>query len=661
MFENFPYTNFHDLNLDWLIQKVKEAYSPDNPPQDVVVSVNGETGEVILYKDAIVRLPDVEEDTWNIHRVADGTSEGIQFKKGNPAQRIDGTHRYNIYDVGNPPPYPVTSVNGQTGAVNINVPVQSVNGQTGIVVLYPNAEIIFPTITGTSWEMERSTANKEFLGVKFTENGPMKRVDDENEYAVYDTGNPPPYPVTSVGTLTGAVAILDTTIVTDQGTQKLKITFPVSSVDGMTGVVKTWANSSAATLKTPAASDADVWGIVREIVSGDIGIRFEYDDQNSAAAAYIYFDDGVNTPTKIKLLTNADIPSGSGVVSINGQTGAVTLYGTDIEMSSSDSTKMSTAIGNKADKVSSPTNGDFAGLDSNGNLTDSGKKATDFKETQTAVTDPSASGTEVDFISGITQDAQGVISPSKKTVRTMTGASAGAAGTTGLVPAPAIGDQDKYLKGDGTWGTVSGGASDMTGATSSVAGAHGLVPAPAAGDDDAFLRGDGTWSDTPTVNSQAIAKLNTTASALENGLAYIVDGDTCTTAVPVGGYAYIKNNTHSLTEGLYKNTSASAFPTSGGTADSTVFTAVSDVLKTFETKFLSKSISGDTDSDGMISTGLSTNNYVPIAFYPSGSSSTTKAYLFSLYSTNWYITFYNGNIGKLANASISGTLLYTSI
>ena len=32
----------------------------------------------------------------------------------------------------------------------------------------------------------------------------------------------------------------------------------------------------------------------------------------------------------------------------------------------------------KADKVSSPTAGNFAGLDANGNLTDSGKKASDF-------------------------------------------------------------------------------------------------------------------------------------------------------------------------------------------------------------------------------------------------------------------------------------------
>ena len=36
---------------------------------------------------------------------------------------------------------------------------------------------------------------------------------------------------------------------------------------------------------------------------------------------------------------------------------------------------------------------------------------------------------------------------------------------------------------------------DMTGATGSTAGAHGLVPAPAAGDQDKVLKGDGTWGD----------------------------------------------------------------------------------------------------------------------------------------------------------------------
>lgn len=37
----------------------------------------------------------------------------------------------------------------------------------------------------------------------------------------------------------------------------------------------------------------------------------------------------------------------------------------------------------------------------------------------------------------------------------MTGASAGAAGAKGLVPAPAAGDQGKFLQGDGTWATIT--------------------------------------------------------------------------------------------------------------------------------------------------------------------------------------------------------------
>ena len=48
---------------------------------------------------------------------------------------------------------------------------------------------------------------------------------------------------------------------------------------------------------------------------------------------------------------------------------------------------------------------------------------------------------------------------------------------------------------------------DMTGATSSIAGTHGLVPAPAAGNQAKFLRGDGTWQ-TPAagIDSNVIAE-----------------------------------------------------------------------------------------------------------------------------------------------------------
>lgn len=41
----------------------------------------------------------------------------------------------------------------------------------------------------------------------------------------------------------------------------------------------------------------------------------------------------------------------------------------------------------------------------------------------------------------------------------------------------------------------TGALGDFTGATASAAGTHGLVPAPGAGDQDCVLRGDGTWED----------------------------------------------------------------------------------------------------------------------------------------------------------------------
>ena len=76
----------------------------------------------------------------------------------------------------------------------------------------------------------------------------------------------------------------------------------------------------------------------------------------------------------------------------------------------------------------------------------------------------------------------------------MTAATASAAGTHGLVPAPAAGKQGQYLRGDGTWATPTNTTySVMTGATADAAGKTGLVPAPGAGKQVSFLRGDGTW------------------------------------------------------------------------------------------------------------------------------------------------------------------------
>ena len=75
------------------------------------------------------------------------------------------------------------------------------------------------------------------------------------------------------------------------------------------------------------------------------------------------------------------------------------------------------------------------------------------KTTQTAKADPTASGTSLTFIDTVTQNANGEITATKKTVKDMTGATASAAGAHGLVPQPAAGSNGKYLRGDGTWQT----------------------------------------------------------------------------------------------------------------------------------------------------------------------------------------------------------------
>lgn len=102
----------------------------------------------------------------------------------------------NFYSPDNPPPYPVTSVNGKTGAVGglysgdnpPPYPVTSVNGKTGDVTI------------------EGGTGN------------------------AYSPDNPPPYPVTSVNGKTGAVTGLYSA---DNAPP-----YPVTSVNGKTGAVE---------------------------------------------------------------------------------------------------------------------------------------------------------------------------------------------------------------------------------------------------------------------------------------------------------------------------------------------------------------------------------------------------------------------------------------
>lgn len=301
MFENFPYTNLHELNLAWLIEEIKKCYSPDNPPESMVISVNGESGIVTLYTDARIAFPDIDATQWNMYRGSDGVITGIEFNKNAPATRINGNFRFAIYDAGNPPPYPVVSVNGATGAIE----------------LYSEAYVEFPDLEGNNWGIQRKlnadTENEIMIGIMLNDDGDLSVIKGEESVPVYTEDNPPPY--------------------------------PVRSVDGMTGNVQTWGYNTASKINIPRPAPGDDWSIGRVIdQGGNLSIKIMYDDNIQKCTAYLVYDDGINTPVPIKLLTLDDIPTSSGVVSFNGQTGAVTADATNLTMGSADSRSIADAI-----------------------------------------------------------------------------------------------------------------------------------------------------------------------------------------------------------------------------------------------------------------------------------------------------------------------------
>ncbi len=75
-------------------------------------------------------------------------------------------------------------------------------------------------------------------------------------------------------------------------------------------------------------------------------------------------------------------------------------------------------------------------------------------------------------------------------------AEAWANGTRGGVPVSS-GDAAYHNNAKYWADAASGAVNDMVGATASADGAHGLVPQPLMGDQDKFLGGDGTWKDVP--------------------------------------------------------------------------------------------------------------------------------------------------------------------
>lgn len=111
-----PYTTMQQLNLDWVLSKLKTLLR--------LVPDDGAVGQILRRtRDGAV---------WSDEQGGGGGGavESVNGKTG--AVVLDAADVGALPDDYTPP---VTSVNGQTGAVTVSVPVQSVNGKTGAVVL----------------------------------------------------------------------------------------------------------------------------------------------------------------------------------------------------------------------------------------------------------------------------------------------------------------------------------------------------------------------------------------------------------------------------------------------------------------------------------------------------------------------------------------------
>ena len=151
---------------------------------------------------------------------------------------------------------PVTSVNGMTGAITVDVPVTSVNGQTGAVTVKANVQADWDATSGdavilnkpdlTTYENKVTSVNGQTGAVSInvgvtsfngstgavTYTAPVTSVNGQTGAVTIN------HPVTSVNGMTGAVTIETGGVTSFNGaTGAITYTAPVTSVNGMTGAV----------------------------------------------------------------------------------------------------------------------------------------------------------------------------------------------------------------------------------------------------------------------------------------------------------------------------------------------------------------------------------------------------------------------------------------
>lgn len=118
LFEQFPHTNLHELNLDWMIDLLNTF--KQELEDRAVISVNGMTGEVTLYESENVVLPPLTEAfSWRLVRMMDGQYVGILFQDGHVWLQQGNSTLKLLTTEDIPTSAGVVAINGQTGIVTL--------------------------------------------------------------------------------------------------------------------------------------------------------------------------------------------------------------------------------------------------------------------------------------------------------------------------------------------------------------------------------------------------------------------------------------------------------------------------------------------------------------------------------------------------------------
>ena len=229
------------------------------------------------------------------------------------------------------------------------------------------------------------------------------------------------------------------------------------------------------------------------------------------------------------------------------------------------------------------------------------------------------------------------------------------------------GSTANFLRGDGTWATPPNTTySTMKGATADAAGATGLVPAPAAGKQTSYLRGDGTWVVPPNTNttytlsksgstitltgsdgsSTSVTDANTTYSLSSFGITATaaelnkLDGVTATAAE----LNYVDGVTSNIQTQL--NGKASSSHTHNYAGSSSAGGAATSAAKLSTARTIS--LSGD--ASGSVSFNGTANVSIPATVLHHGSTIIPKnANMNSYTDSGWYYCPANATVATLTN------------